>query len=570
MSAAPAPRLWPVLLLFAGEVLALSTFNAPHERLTRYLYNDSGADLSIPALVSRGLRPTVDFGYIYGLAPLAIDAAWQSVAGANPTAARLAALACQLLMAWGLARFVREARVGAVGTALIVLAMPDLMLSSMVVLVHALEPALLVHALAFQARGRRGAALALATADLFVKPSMAYLYGLLLLIAIVAERPGRARLARTLAPAVATAAVLAVGLGLWFGFGPLVHTLSPGAGLEVYRQNHYGFFHGVGRDFWLLPGATPRDYLRYEVGAWLVGSVVLLLGGVAGLVRLVRRRDPERRTAVAEVVVTCAGLHAGFVALFFGSRTSWMYYYVVLVAGLAAMDAPRISTGRPWRGRLGWSAWQAAAVGLVALLTAVGGKAKLETTVQLWRTDTPSASTFGLWASPAERDEWLTVLRMCLEEAARGEGKPVLLARVEGAAVLAPSVFAPPQTAYLVAGHALGPELERKARQIEQASLVVRVRPRSDPDRGGYERWPTLARALRDFGPAWEGEFFEVDRRIPEPGAAEHETTDVDSRNRARRPPSQRPAGPLRPEPRSNRILNEASLSWTRRPNEQS
>src|SRR5262249_42727889 len=150
------------------------------------------------------------------------------------------------------------------------------------------EPALLVHALALQARGRRGAALALATAGGFVKPSMPYLYGFVLLVSVVAA--DRARAWKTLVPAALTGPALASLLGTVYGLGPLFHTLLPGAGLEVYRQNGYGFFRGAGRSFWLIPGGGPRDYLRYEVGSWLAGTLVLALGGLAAAARMVRGR----------------------------------------------------------------------------------------------------------------------------------------------------------------------------------------------------------------------------------------------------------------------------------------
>jgi hypothetical protein len=380
--------------------------------------------------------------------------------------------------------------------ALVAAALPDLLQSSTIVLVHALEPALLVHALAFQARRRRGVALALVTADLFVKPAMAYLYGLLLVTAVALDRACPARRPRVLAPALATGMLLAAVLGAVYGFAPLVRTLVPGAGLEVYRLNHYGFFRGAGRAFWDLPGGTLRDYLRYEVGAWLAGSVVLVVGGLDALWRLARGRGDR----ADEVVATCAMLHAGFVTLFFGNRVSWAYYYVVLVAGLAAMAR----RGASWRD------WRTLAVGLVAALTLLGGKVKLETTARLWRTDTPTSSTFGLWASPAERDEWLTVLDLGLRH------RPcALLARIEGASALAPAVFLRPETAYLVPGHPVPAEVTRKARQLALAETVVRVRPRGDPARGGYERWPQIAEELRAFETVWEGEFFEVARRKP-------------------------------------------------------
>src|SRR5262245_9217042 len=92
---APATPPRPALLTlgFAAGVLALSLFDTPHERLTRFLYNDSGAELTVPKLLARGLRPTVDFGYIYGLLPLLVGKLWYGIfGGPGPAAFRLATL----------------------------------------------------------------------------------------------------------------------------------------------------------------------------------------------------------------------------------------------------------------------------------------------------------------------------------------------------------------------------------------------------------------------------------------------------------------------------------------------
>jgi hypothetical protein len=489
---------WPLALVLMAEVVAVAAFSSPNERFSRFAYNDSGADLAIRALTARGLRPTVDFGYIYGLLPLLVDRAWFAAFGASPTASRALAVACGLATAWGMARFATAVRAGAAGVALIVLAMPDVLQTSTIVLVHALEPALLVHALAFQARGRRSAALALATAGLFVKPSMPYLYGLVLVVAVVLTERGRAW--RSLVPAALTGLGLAAVLAAVYGVGPLLRTVTPGSGLEVYRANRYGFFRGAGRAFWDLPGAGLRDYLRYEVGSWLAGTAVLAVGGLAAALRIARRAGSRND----EVVLTCAVLHVGFVTCFFGNRVSWVYYYAVLVLGLAALAA---------RGKR-----HAAVVAGLAVLVLVGSKVKVETAARLWRADAPSSSTLGLWAAPGERAEWETVRALL-----RGHGPAVLLARVDGLGALLPGEFARPEVAYLVPGHPVAAEVRRKADQIASAETIVRVRPRGDPSRGGYERWPEIAAALDGCETVFSGDGFEVARRVRPPGSGLHQ-----------------------------------------------
>jgi hypothetical protein len=519
----PAPRpwpTWPLALALAVELVAVWVFTSPQERFSRFAYHDSGADLTTHALTARGLRPGVDFGYIYGLLPLLINRAWYDACGATPMAFRVLTLACGLALAWALARYATASReqpfmgstlstnqdversaprtfrsLGAlVGPLLIVVTLPDMLQASTIVLVHALEPVLLVSALALQARGQRGGALALATAGLFVKPSMPYLYGLVLLASIVASE--RARAWRSLGPAVATGLGLAVLLSAVYGLGPLVGSLLPGRGLEVYRQGGYGFFRGAGRDFWLIPGGGLRDYLRYEVGAWLAATVVLAAGGLAAAVRVGR----NRATRNDEMVLTCAVLHLGFVTLFFGNRTSWVYYYAVLVVGLVSLAA---------RGSR-----HAAVVGLVVLLVVVGSKAKFETVARLWKTDSATAATLGLWASPAERDEWVAVRSLV-----HAHGPAAELARVDGLGVLLPEEFLRPEVAYLVPGHPVAAEVRRKADQLATAAVIVRARSQHDPARGGYERWPEIAAALDGCETVFEGPNFEVARRARPPGS---------------------------------------------------
>jgi hypothetical protein len=488
----------PVLLagLLGAEVVTLTFLQAPNELFVRFAFLDSGTILSIQDMIRRGYRPTIDFGYIYGLLPLLINRVWLAVWGATPRAIWGAILVCNLVMAWGLARFATAQRIGWPGVALFVLAMPDLLRSSYDVLVQALEPALLVHALAEQGQGRRDRALALLTAAAFVKPSMGYLLGLYVLIAIALtiDRTKSAAWLQALAPAVVTGVILAVVLGAVYGVRPLLNTLIPRSGMEVYRRSGYGFFFGSGRDFWYRPGAGVRGYLRYEIGYWLAGTLVLVAGGLGSLRRIARRIVPK----VAfndEVVLGCALIHVMFVTFFFGHRFSWKYYLSLFLAGLADMVP---------RGRR--HAWVIAFLAVLILFTC---KAWVQSVADDWKTRSRSPVILGLWATPDEQREWARVLELTRDE----PQPPVLLARCEGATLLFPR-FAPPVVAYLVPGHPLASEVRRKADQLASARLIVVV---ASPGDRWFARWPELAAALDGCEPVWEGKEYEVYRRTPAP-----------------------------------------------------
>ncbi len=485
-------------LLLIAIVVALALFQSPAERFLRYIAFDSGVDLTMQHLMDRGYRPAVDFGCPYGLLPLLINRAWYAALGLSPGAYRVEAVLGTCLTAWGMARFAAARRLGAAGLALIALSMPDVLFSAYNTSVHVLEPALLVHGLAEQARGRRGSALALATAACFVKPSLGYVYGLVLLICIALASKGSARgyWGRALGPAAATGLVLAAAVALAFGVGPLLRTILPLAGMVNYQQEGYGFFRGTGRAFWVLPGGGLRDYFRYEVGFWLLGTAWLVGRGLAGLWRLGRGRASEDERKDDEVVATCATLHVVFVTLLYGNRMSWVYYFSILILGIAATAKGRRRAAVVW--------------GLAALLL-VSDRSKLLTTYREWSASAPSVETLGLWATPAERSEWRAVL-----ELTRGH-RPVLLTTIEGSAPLAPR-FAPPVAAYFFPGLTLPAEVRRKAGQLATAGMIVAVVPR---DWRGFRLWPELAAALDGCEPVYEGGTFRVYRRVRPPARQE-------------------------------------------------
>ena len=172
-----------------------------------FVFMDQGANLTVQRLLDRGRIPTIDFGYHYGLLPLLIGRLWFALLGRTPQAYAGAMLIFDLLITWGLARCAYALRAGPAGIALIILTMMATTLVSYINLAHACEATLICHAMAEHASGRRPRALAFLTACLFVKPAMAYVYGLLLVLLIV-RRDGILHLMRSVVAAAVTGAVL--------------------------------------------------------------------------------------------------------------------------------------------------------------------------------------------------------------------------------------------------------------------------------------------------------------------------------------------------------------------------
>ena len=472
-------------------VIGLGVIQSPAERFVRYLGYDSGVDLTMQNLMARGYRPTIDFAIAYGLLPLLINKAWYAIAGLTPSAFRIEVLLVTCVTAWGMARFSSARKVGSAGAALIVLAMPDVLFPSYSTIVHVLEPALLVHGLAEQARGRRGIALALATAALFVKPSMAYVYGFCLVVSIVAASSGGGRRywVRSLGPATAVGSLLALVLTAVYGFGPLLASLLPTKGAAIYRIGGYGFFHGIGREFWAWPKTGFWGYFRYEVGVWVLGSLWLAWGGLEAVIRLARGRSNGDGMRDHEMVACCAVLHVVFVTCFFGQRMSWTYYFAILVLGLAVR-----AKGTRKRVIVAWC---------LAALLLINDRSKLVTTYREWSTSAPSREMLGLWATPGEQDEWHRVLELTRDTA------PVLLAGVEGSAILVPR-FAPPVAAYLCPGLTLPVEIHRKVSQLSSAEWIVSL---VGHNWEGFRFWPELAAALDGCELLLDGKTFLVYRR---------------------------------------------------------
>jgi hypothetical protein len=448
---------------------------------SRFAFGDSGWALTTDALLDAGRAPVADFGYFYGLLTLLIDRAVFAVFGRTPGAVVGLYAACALAVAVGIARVMRAAKLRPPPALYLLACTPiAVMPRGFPSPAHALEAALLANALADHAAGRLGRALALCTVAVFVKPSLGYVYGLILLVRILT---GAAPRWRRIVPAAVTGALLTAVLVAVFGWSAVVRTQLPFDAMRAYADAGFGFFTGSGRLFW-LPDEPSLGYYRDGVpGIWLASSLVLLAS--AGWV--VRRwREPARG-----FVLTCAALHLAFVCVLFGNQWSWIYYPYVLFAGAAVglNVLPRRAGG-------------VLAAGLT--VAAVFGQANW-----LWRWDAEAAGgmwrtfeTAGLYATPEEAAAWGEVRQIGRTH------RVFVLTRMGCPHLLAPEVDGP-RSWCLTRATATPAELAVVRDQIAAAAWVVSPNWH-DNDLTG---WPELADVLRPFAPARDTPLYRLYRR---------------------------------------------------------
>ncbi len=487
--------VWTLFLLFSLELIAWMVVRLPEMmRFDNFAFSDRGANLTLQYLVANGYRPAIDFGYHYGLLPVLIARGWFALFGASPFAYQLEMLTCNILFAWALAETSVRLRVRGIGLALIVISLGYAYQSSYPNLAQAIEAILLSFALAEQARGARINALALATAAVFAKPSMGYMYGLLLVILIVRDlsRDGLTwrRLLAALAPAATVFIALATILSLVYGLSTFFRTVLPIEGLSNYRALNFGLM-GAGRELWDPKGLSWVFYLIDISGFWIVstiflcGSAVFQFGSPDREVLAIRRR---------EIIVTCAILHVAFLVLFFSNQWSWVYYSYVLVIGTAlALDLG------PYQRHFG------IALCVVALLSWTD---IAYWSYRWWLTTCPDVTTAGLWAPVDERAEWQKVVAMT-------HGKKTSVMESMGATELLSPGFEGPVSLYLVPGLMTSADLHRKNIQLASAEMVVT--PILPGPCDGVAAAPEFAPAMKAFEPLWTGKHFEIFRRRTPP-----------------------------------------------------
>jgi hypothetical protein len=336
---ATVPRLTVLFgaLLLASFALQFPT--GPVADWQLFSFYDPGTILKGDWLLEKGYVPTVDFGYTHGLISLVYGRVGFSVLGRTPWAFFVLTLLSELVMAWALARIVAATGLARGGMALVflVIGLPMAIMPAYLTLTHPLEAMLILLALAAQAEGKKPVSLALMTACLFVKPSMAYVYGFVLVVLLVAQRRGAVRqLVKDMLPAAGTLVVLGLLLGARFGAGPVIKTMLPLTGAKTYATTGFGFFTPSGRSFWLTPELW--RYIASPAGIFLVAASGTAAGAVMAGVRLVRRRWEEAGVAArgaGELLMTIGILHTAFLVGFYGWAGSWTYYSYLPVLGLA-------------------------------------------------------------------------------------------------------------------------------------------------------------------------------------------------------------------------------------------
>jgi hypothetical protein len=473
-----------LLILFALETLAINFARLPESmRFDRFAFCDHGANLTLQSLIAGGLRPSLDFAYPYGLLPALIGRIWFGIFGATPWAYQLAMVLADLLCAWAMAKILSQLKIGAVGLALAGITLGYAFQATYVNFAHAIEAVLLAHALAEQARGSSSNALALASAAVFAKPTMAYAYGLLLIVLIARDGFSLRRLVRAFAPAAIVFASLSTVLALTYGPWTLARTVLPLDGAGSYRALNFGLL-GAARDLWDPQGQPWIFYFIGVSGFWIIAGIFLC---IVALSQLTSTESSPPTIRHRELIVTCAILHIVFLTLFFGNQWSWIYYSYLLIVGIAiAVD----SAPRPRRFGV--------AICAIALFSYTG---LAYWTYRWWRTTTPDSTTAGLWAPEDERGEWMRVL-------ATARDRRTVILDSRGAGELLFPGFGNPVSLFLIDGLMLPDDIQRKLQELSRAEVVVV--PITISACSGVPDAPEFRDALKRFDLAWSGKHFEV------------------------------------------------------------
>jgi hypothetical protein len=472
--------------LFATEIAVITALSLPSLMLFRnFAFADWGTNFTLQYLLSTGLLPNIDFGYPYGNLALLFGHLWFSAIGATPNTYAAAMLICNLLVAWAIALLMTQLQLNGAALVLVFVTLPYAMQVLYPNFAQAIESVLLTGALAAQACRRRGLALGLVAAGCFAKPSLSYVYGLILLVLILWDLHSQQRLTlptavRALAPAGLCMVGLFLILALGYGADSTARTLLPTAGAANYRAFHYGFFTGTGRLFWWPTDAGWGYYLTTIAGFWLAGTIWLLGNGVRAAYRwwLGIKGD-----AGSEMVLTCAILQLAFVTLMFGSRLFWMYYTYILVIGLAATS-------------LGSVAFATSVIRFLTVLGIFGHTTTIAVRLHLPALLRADAHTGGLLMEAGEQNEWN---RACV----LARGHDAVVATDMGDANLMFPEFEKPTAALLLPGIALPNEVEREAERLRQAEIII-VPTNHLPG------FPAVSAALADRRRVFDGQYFRV------------------------------------------------------------
>jgi hypothetical protein len=402
-------------------------------------------------------------------------------------------VATSIDLAFGLARFAENLHLSWKGNAFIAAALLIAIRPYYWNFAHAVEAAILCHAIAAQAGGRTRTALALTTAAVFAKPSMAYFYGALLLVGALLKLRASDGLTwkaveKLITPSLVVAAALVVLTIGVYGASPLWHTILPLAGAYAYRVQHLGLL-GDGSYFLYSPGVRPGYYLGTFTGVWILGTLWLFGAAAVCASRFfARMRSHWPAETAVEMVLTCGLLHFIFVTILFGTAQSWAYYSYILIMGVAASSMLSYHAGNVVLG--------------LAFMSLLSQKATWQDSIRAWRTSSPDADALGLWTAPDEAKEWATVRRLVT-------GKSATILSCEGSAEAEFPEFRKPVSLFLIPGLPTSAEIERKAAEVSSSSIVI-MPEFYLANFCQLPKWPEFAAALQGFQVISNGKYFKV------------------------------------------------------------
>ncbi|NOT63062.1 MAG: hypothetical protein HOP19_22875 [Acidobacteria bacterium] len=482
------PLLWLLLILHAA--LFLAQLPTIYEFATFAVF-DPGSALRADQLIAQGFTPTIDFGYPYGLLPLMIGRAFFALVGRTPLGYVLFMFLAEAALLWGIWRLARNWHW--LIALFLLAALPHIIIPVYVNLTHPLEAALIIHALVELVRGQHAKALAIATASLFVKPVMAYVFGfwvLALLVGQVRTLPNfRARWSSffsMLRPAAVTGMVCGSISVMRFGWSATANALLPLNGAQSYKAHDFGFFAN-GRIFWLPKLGSAAQFARYyaftPAGFWIVCTLLLAVFGFQSWLKWKQTREAQLQTML--VIAAC---HFCFLFGFFGWQGSWTYYSSLLITGVALGCA--VQRVRP------------ALLVLLILLALSGHAARWQNTANAWRWMSRAPSSAGLWAFADLRDEWAKARTLA------GERK-IFYLNNGCAELLFPGIDAP-VSFFLAPGSQTPGEFERIRTQLKNAAVVVTYNQSPVLDPWNFEEFADERKA---FVETWHGVYLTVHER---------------------------------------------------------
>ncbi len=499
-SIAEAPIRWiPLAIGLSVVTLLWDLFKLPQLLgFAPYAFGDPGCNLTTFYLVSHGYRPTIDFGYAYGLMGILANQAWFHAVPLKPVGYQAFSIMCQLFVVCAMARIAGVLAFRPTQVVFLFVAIGRAVMPTYFTFAHGMEAVLISSAAAEQARGARGNALALTTAAVFAKPTMGYVYSALLLT-LMARDLYRRRISalapwlERIRPAAVVGLSLCALLGLMYGLAPLWRTVLPLSGMGNYKALRNGFFTAEGSNFWHPAHSNWHYYAGTMIGLWAVATAYLIWGATPAAWRLWEspavksdsigmRRD--------EMIVSCVLLHLAFVFFFYANSWSWIYYSWILIVGAAA-----VPIDKPIH-----------RYALCALVVIAAGTyyALGVDSVSEWNSMSRTPATANLWSSAGASDEWSRVI-------AAIKGRRAVALHAAGAVEVLYPQFERPVGVYFEPGLMTATEIQREVTRIESADVIVV--PNDVAGWGGYTLTPETERALASFKQTERGAYLSVYER---------------------------------------------------------